>query len=154
MMVKCTYCLTSKINTIPNRRSLRFWVVRRSCIPILPMWIMNFVLQKPVFLLVLMDSIHFSYRIRRCYGVRCFTCSGGTSWTSGSYLEIRSKYNSILFKQAMIDKNMETFSLSCKMMFNHNELRPIVLDHFNVIDSLYTHWRKLDLEVYLRNSSQ
>lgn len=42
-----------------------------------------------------------------------FSSSEGTSWTSGSWIEIQGQYNNTIFKGAMIAKTIERYPLSC-----------------------------------------
>lgn len=41
----------------------------------------------------------------------------GTSWTSGSWIEIQGQYNNTIFKGTMIAKTMERYPLSCMIFF-------------------------------------
>lgn len=41
----------------------------------------------------------------------------GTSWTSGSWIEIQGQYNNTIFKGAMIAKTLERYPLSCMPFF-------------------------------------
>ena len=44
--------------------------------------------------------------------------SEGTSWTSGSYIEILGPYGNTVFKNAMVAKTLERYPLSCSSEFS------------------------------------